>query len=34
MDMYNFNQTEKLLTNEGAAEYYWSLFFEPVQQHQ
>lgn len=22
---------ERLLTNEGAAEYYWSLFFEPVQ---
>ena len=27
-----FNRVEKkLLTNEGAAEYYWSMFFEPMQ---
>lgn len=32
MGMGRFHGDEnKLLTNEGAAEYYWSMFFEPVQ---
>ncbi len=32
MGMSHQLRTEKtLLTNEGAAEYYWSIFFEPVQ---
>lgn len=30
MGMSHLHRTEKLLTNEGAAEYYWSMFFEPV----
>ncbi len=30
MGMSHLHGTEKLLTNEGAAEYYWSMFFEPV----
>lgn len=35
MGMYHSHQTEKLLTNEGAAEYYWTIFFDPVKmQHQ
>jgi len=32
MGMGRFSGTEKKpLTNEGAAEYYWSMFFEPMQ---
>lgn len=32
MGMWRHQGNEKeLLTNEGAAEYYWSMFFEPVQ---
>ncbi|MGZ8941208.1 MAG: toll/interleukin-1 receptor domain-containing protein [Methylobacter sp.] len=35
MGMSHLLQTEKRpLTNEGAAEYYWSMFFEPVQRRQ
>ncbi len=30
MGMSHLHLTEKILTNEGAAEYYWTMFFEPV----
>jgi hypothetical protein len=30
MGMSHLHRTEKILTNEGAAEYYWTMFFEPV----